>query len=104
MPGVGLGRTLSVAPNADTALARLDIISKSSNKKWGSWALATKIQQTGKPALAPGLGARPRGRAGLVCHWGRAPVARVWNHVVSGTPLLRYISRLYYMQNLASFP
>jgi hypothetical protein len=28
----------------------------------------------------------------------------VWNHVVSGTPLLRYISRLYYMQNLASFP
>jgi hypothetical protein len=23
---------------------------------------------------------------------------------VSGTPLLRYISRLYYMQNLASFP
>ena len=52
----------------------------------------------------PRPGARPRGRAGLVRHWGSAPVARVWNRVVSGTPLLRYISRLYYMQNLASFP
>jgi hypothetical protein len=28
----------------------------------------------------------------------------MWHHVVSGTPLLRYISRPYYMQNLASFP
>jgi hypothetical protein len=31
-------------------------------------------------------------------------VARLWNYVVSGTSRLRYISRLYYMQNLASFP
>ena len=37
-------------------------------------------------------------------HRGSAPVARPRNHVVSSTPLLRYIFRLYYMQNLASSP
>jgi hypothetical protein len=69
-PRVGLGRTRSDALNADTALARLDVISKSPNRKWGSWTLATKIQQTGKPALVPGLG---HGAERAWCATGAAP-------------------------------
>jgi hypothetical protein len=43
-------------------------------------------KQTGKPALAPGL-SHKADRAGLERHRSSAPVARLWNHVVSGTPL-----------------
>jgi hypothetical protein len=46
------------------------------------------MRRTSHKANCPGLG-RPQGRAGLVRHWGSAPVARVWNQMYNQPPTQR---------------